>query len=86
MPNIGKKELYIRRHGTACAELHFNIREEIGVKLQNEHWYKHVPKLTETSHEGKVTTLWNQQARTDSTIPISKPDIIIRHHEMEHVC
>ena len=45
-----------------------------------------MPKLLETSHEGKVTTLWNQQARTDSIIPMNKPDIINRDHETEHVC
>jgi len=32
----------------------------------------------ETIHEGKVTTLWNQQVRTDRTIPNNKPDIINR--------
>ena len=37
-------------------------------------------KSVETSHEGKVTILWNQQVRTDRTIPNDKPDIIIRHN------
>jgi len=31
-----------------------------------------------TSHEGKVTILWNQQVQTDRTIPNNRPDIIIR--------
>jgi hypothetical protein len=44
-----------------CAQLHFTICKEINVKLENEHWYEHVPKLLERSHEGKVTTLCNQQ-------------------------
>jgi hypothetical protein len=35
-----------------CAELHFNICKEIGVKLDNKHWYDHVPKSVETSHKG----------------------------------
>jgi len=30
---------------------------------------------------GKVTILWNQQARTDRTIPNNKPDIIIRDNK-----
>ena len=30
---------------------------------------------------GKVTILWNQQVQTDRTIPINKPDIIIRDDE-----
>jgi hypothetical protein len=39
------------------------------VKLDKEHWYDHVPESTETSHESKVTILWNQQVKTDRTIP-----------------
>jgi len=42
---------------------------EIRVKLDNKHWYGHLPKSFETSHEGKVTILWNRQVRTDRTIP-----------------
>ena len=36
-------------------------------------------KSEEINHEGKVTILWNQQVRTDITIPNNKPDIIMRH-------
>ena len=49
-------------------------RDEIG----NKYYYDHVPKSVETSHEGKVAILWNQQVRTDRTVPNNKPDIIIR--------
>jgi hypothetical protein len=38
------KELYIHRNDTVYAQLHFTIYKEIGVKLENEHWYEHVPK------------------------------------------
>ena len=38
-----------------CAQMHFNICEETGGKLENEHWYDHIPNSVETSHEGKVT-------------------------------
>jgi len=48
---------------------------ETGVTLDNEHWYDHVPNSVETSHEDKVTTLWNQWLRTDN-----KPDVIIREY------
>jgi hypothetical protein len=41
------KEQYMKRHGTVCAGLHVNICMEIGVKLNNEHWHKTVPKLVE---------------------------------------
>ena len=33
------EEQYIKRHDRVCAELHFNICKEIGVKLDNKHWY-----------------------------------------------
>jgi len=35
----------------------------------------------ETSQEGKVTVLWNQQVQTDRTNPNNKPDIITRGNE-----
>jgi len=40
----------------------------------------------ETCHEGKVTILWNQQVRTDRTIPNYKLDIISRNNKEEHAC
>ena len=62
-----------------CAQLHFNICKEAGVKLDNKkNWYEYVPKSVETSQGGKVTILWNQQVQTDTTIPNNKPDIISR--------
>jgi membrane-bound lytic murein transglycosylase MltF len=42
-----------------CAQLHFNTCKELGVKLDSELWYEHVPKSVETSQVGKVTVLWN---------------------------
>jgi len=45
---------------------------KIGVKFGNERWYKHVGKLIETDHEGKVTILWNQQVQSDRTIANNK--------------
>jgi hypothetical protein len=55
--------------------------KELGVKLNSELWYEHVPKSVETSQMGKVTVLWNQQVQTDRTIPNNKPGIIIRDNE-----
>jgi hypothetical protein len=63
------KEQYIKRHDRVCAQLHFNICKELGVKLDSELWYEHVPKSAETSQVGKVAILWNQQVQTDRTIP-----------------
>jgi hypothetical protein len=60
-----------------CVQLHCNIRKEIGVKLDNEHCYDHVPKLVETSREGSVNILRNQKDQTSRTIPNNKPEIII---------
>jgi hypothetical protein len=65
-------------NNTVCAQLHFNVCKELGVKLDKEHWYEHVQKPVETSHEGNVITLWNQQVQTDRTIRNNKPGIIIR--------
>ena len=75
------KEQYIKRHDRVCAQLHLNICMETGVQLDKKHWCEHVPKSVETSQEGKVTMLWNQQIQTDKTIPNKKPDIIIRDNE-----
>jgi hypothetical protein len=60
-----------------CPRLHFNICKETGLKLNNEHWYNHVPKSVETNYEGKVAILWNQKVQTDKTLISNKPDIII---------
>ena len=57
------------------------ITKETGVKLDKNYWYDHVPKSVETSHEAKVTILWNHQVRTDRTIPNNKPEIIIRDNK-----
>ena len=51
----------MKRHDRVCDQLHFNICKEIGVKLYDKHWYDCVPKSVETSYEGKVTVLRNQQ-------------------------
>ena len=48
-------------------------------KLDNKHRYDHAPKSVETSHDGKVTILWNQEAWNNRTIPDNKQDIIIRN-------
>jgi hypothetical protein len=63
------------------AQLHFNLCKEIGVQLDKNHWYEHVPKSVETSRGGKVTILWNQQVQTDRTVPKNKPDIVMRDNE-----
>jgi uncharacterized lipoprotein YehR (DUF1307 family) len=51
------------------------------IKLDNKHRYDHVPKSVETSHEGKVTILRNQQVQTERTIPNNKPDITFRDNK-----
>lgn len=60
-----------------CAKLHFSIYKDRGVKLENKRWYDHVPKLVETSCEGKVAILGNQQVQINRTVPNNKLDIII---------
>jgi hypothetical protein len=78
-------EQYVKRHDSVCAQLKFNKCKEIRVKLENKHWYGHLPKSVETSHEVKVTLLWNRQVRTDRTIPNNKPDITI-HGNKKGTC
>ena len=44
------KEQYTKRHDRVCAQLHFNICKEMGVKLKKrkeKRWYEHVPKSVE---------------------------------------
>ena len=80
MPNTGKRRVHKKTLVCVCvcAQLHFNMCKETGVQLDNKHRYEHVPKSAETSQEGKVTILWNQQIQTDRTVRNNKPDIIIR--------
>ena len=53
-----KQQLKLKkRHDRFCAQLHFNICKEVGVILENKHWYDDVPKWVETSHEGKVNIM-----------------------------
>jgi len=61
------------------------MQRNMGKMRRNKHWYDHIPKSVETSHEGKVTILWNQQVWTDKTIPSNKPDIII-HDNKQGMC
>jgi hypothetical protein len=60
--------------------------QEVEVKLDNEHCYKLVPRLSDASRGVKITILWDQQVQTDRTIPNNKPEIIIRIIKMEHMC
>jgi len=80
MPSTAKEQ-YIKRHDKVCAQLLFNICKKTWVQLDKKHWYEHVAKSVETSQGAKVTILWNQQVKTDRTIPNNKPDIIIRDNE-----
>jgi hypothetical protein len=83
MPNVGKRTIH-RDMIRMCAELNFNMWKEIGVKLDNKHWYDHVPKSVEASHEAEVT-IWIQQVQTDRTIPDTHLDIII-HDNKQGTC
>jgi hypothetical protein len=50
-------------------------KKKTGIQL-HKHWYEHVLRPAETSHESKVTILRNQQVQTIRSIPKNKPDII----------
>jgi len=65
--------------GVLSYTLHY--ARKIGVILCKEQWYELVLKSIETSPEGKVTMLWNQQVQNGGTTPNNKPDIIIRDNK-----
>jgi len=46
-----------------CVHKHTYMCKETWVQLDKKHWYEHVPKSVETSLEGKVTILRNQQVQ-----------------------
>jgi hypothetical protein len=73
------------RHDIVCAQLHFNIYKEIGVKLDNKDWFDHVPKSVETSHEGKVNIVWSQHVRNGITLSNNRLDIKI-HDNKKGTC
>jgi hypothetical protein len=75
------KEQHIKRHDSVCAQIHLTIFKEIWVKLYNEHWHEHVPKLVEISHEGAINVLWNQQVQTNRMIRNNMSDIIMHDNE-----
>jgi hypothetical protein len=52
-----------------------------GTIRQKKHGCEHVPISIETSRGCKVTILWNQQVKTDRTIPNNKPDIVTCNNE-----
>ena len=45
-------------------------------------------QTSRNNSEGKITILWNQQVRTDRTIPNNKPEVIIRDNKQGtvHAC
>jgi hypothetical protein len=56
------------------------------VKFRKGTLMKLVPSLSETSHEGKVNVLWNQQLQTDRTMRHNKPGIMSRDRENDRRC
>ena len=57
-------------------QLPLDICKKYGVKLDNEPWYKNVPKLVEKCYGGTLIILKNQPAQTDRAIPNNEPDIL----------
>jgi hypothetical protein len=52
----------------------------MGRKLDNKHWYVHIPISVETSLEGKVRNV-EPTMQTDITIANNKPDIIMHNND-----
>jgi hypothetical protein len=72
----------MKRHDSLYAQIYFNVRKEVLAKLDDEHWYKLVPKPVERSPEYKVTLSWNQQEKTDRTCHNNKPEIMFHGKEI----
>ena len=60
-------EQHIKRHDRLCAQLHFNMCKETGVRRGKEQWHEHAPKSAEKCREGKVAILWNKEVQIDRT-------------------
>jgi hypothetical protein len=76
--------IIIMRHDSVCAQIHFNICKDIGVKLDKEHWYGHVSMSVERSHESNHIM---ESTTTLRSIPNNKRDIVICDNEKkELVC
>jgi hypothetical protein len=70
-PILANKQ-YTKGPDRVCAELHFNICKETGVKLDKEQWYEHVLKSVERrqdNNEKGTCTL------TDIAISVCQQDI-----------
>jgi len=69
-----------------CAQLHFNICKEIGVKLDNKYWYDHVPKSVEQIMKVRLPYYGtNKSERTELFLTINRTSqcMIIKN---EHAC
>ena len=60
-----------------CAQLHFIVRREMGVKLDKEYWCEHVQNSV---IEGTANVL-RKKIRSDIAIHNNKQDIIISDNE-----
>jgi hypothetical protein len=57
----------------------------MGVKLDSEQWYEHVPKSIQTSHGGKHTVESNRCKQTEQSLTINRTSQAIIMKK-EHVC
>ncbi|KAL1447369.1 hypothetical protein WDU94_013907 [Cyamophila willieti] len=71
------KQEYLTRHNKICSYLHFNICSHYDVPDIPDKWYKHKPQPV--LQHGDIVMLYDQQIRTDRTIPCNKPDLVIKN-------
>jgi len=71
------KQQCIQRRDRVYAELHCTTCNRIAVTFDKQHWYQHIPESLERIYDGKVTVLWNQQVKSDESVPNNKLDNII---------
>ena len=82
---IFTKEQYVKKHDRVCTKLQFNICKDMGVKLDSEQRYEHVPKSIQTSHGGKHIVESNRckQKEPSLTINWASQSMIMKK---EHLC
>jgi hypothetical protein len=59
----------------------FYLRTEIGVKLDKERQFDHVPEVVEISLECKIPMFCNEQMKTEKNILNNKSDVTIGVNE-----
>ena len=67
---------YLNRHNQVAGQLHLDICQHYGSKVEAECWYQHKPE--QVMENEKATILWDTPIITDRHVPCIKPDTVIQ--------